>query len=410
MEFLQGLKLSCNITFYLAFASFVGSLFGSSELFITFPLFIVVVFAIAFAQNRKIRWSIIALLCALVFLVEPTIINIIILSPAIIYCVYLLTQNLEKICRVECVNNLEIFIRGIIIVLVFFGFVLLAFPTTNFTLSESFVLFSVSYFIQSILLLRIIRHYEAISTNFYVQFRTNLPIFMMIMWLLIVRIRLISEFILVMVRKIWTWIFVPVIEFIVLIITSPLIIVFRIFQLEDLIATLRSYIGLDFFLHVSDNSDYLLFHQSNSDLGARLFFFFATVIITVIIIVVIFRIFKRLEKRSVFKINGGYIEEERITLKNNYKRKRENHDKNEVRIIYQKFLKLLKKNDIVISSFKTSLEIEQLVMEIVSESELSDLRVKYNQIRYGHHSFSQEDVIHLKSLYKKIKKEINKMN
>jgi len=119
-------------------------------------------------------------------------------------------------------------------------------------------------------------------------------------------------------------------------------------------------------------------------------------------------LFKKLSKKveSVVPIASG-IKEERLMLKNDRRRKaglkREN---NAIRAIYQKFLMLLKKENLEVDGHFTSFEVEMLAEKTFNSRKSGLLREAYIKVRYGGKTFTAEEVSRVRGLYKEIKKEI----
>jgi len=407
MTFPSGLKRICDICFYLTFASLIGALLGADNLTSTLPVFASIAFLSAFLAPRGwIRYASFILLPALFLFVSPTIANLIILTPAIVYIIWACPKPGERVADFDYTTTFLVFL-GIFGFIFAFFMILHSWAEVGDDFPPDTFLFAMMFAVLSIVFMRMARHHESVlrQLRFKVMNTTSL-VGVMIVAVLVSNDRFLA-FVWSIIRFIWLQIFVPLLEIIAWVFVV-------------IVAFIAGLFGLDEFgefdsppppqMGFSDMPEEGFYDRDAWAYG-HIVLIFIVVVVALLILYAMFKLLSRKINATVIKDDG--IEEERFALDDDGKEKKRRfrrQKENQVREIYREFLKLVKKKDVIIPPHLTSYEVENRVATKFQTEKSNELRNEYIKVRYGEADFTKEDEKRIKGLYKEIKKEIEQFS
>ena len=413
MIFPSGLKRICDISFYMTFASIAGAIFGGDDLILTLPIFVFVAFLSAFlAPYGRIRYfSVIPLF--LVFVVTPlTVVNVLILGVAIVFMIRTLPRAEEWVAGLDYESTFRLFsmIFGWIVFIVFVinGLVGNTLTDSVVALPSTTLLFAMSFFLNSIIFMRLIRHDESVLKQTRFKMMNIVSLIVVIIAVIFLSTDLFLTFVRDVIRFVWSHLLVPIIgivawlfEFVVWLIFLPITFIIRILGVEggSFLAEFPEMPAVPSFEEVYE-------YEGASSNSLNLFL----VLLVIILIVLGVYLLKILANN---KTSGGIrddgIEEERFSLDRGDVKKKTRFgrsEENQIREVYRKFLIHVKKKEINIPLHSTSCDVENLVTARFDSKKSSELRTEYIRVRYGEAEYTKDDVRHVKELYKEVKKEL----
>jgi len=390
----------------MTFASLVGGWFGADHLIFTLPIFAVVAFLSAFlAPYKHIKYlSVIPLF--LLFVTTPlTVVNAVILIPAILFMVATLPKPGEKVIEFNYDTVFYIFIT------IFGAIALLAAAMTGWIdtagLSGETWLFAILFLLNSIMFMRMARHDESVlkQTRFKMMNAATLfGVLGIITGAVLLGTDVSIAFFWRVIAFLWSNLIAPIINVIIWI-----FLVFLTFIFNSL--------GLDFepgeieMEQMSMMQNEIEGYYTEGGQVPRLVIAIIIIIAIIAVVVLLKFLFKLLNKRtdSIFIGEDG-VEEERFSLDGHEQKKRRmgRRHENQVRAVYRRFLAYVKKKGIHIPQHLTSYDVEGLVATKYESEKSSDLRDEYIRVRYGESEYTEEDVSRIKGLYKEVKNEIER--
>jgi len=395
MTFPSGLKRICDVCFYMTFASLIGS----GDLIFTLPIFAAVAFLSAWlAQYGALKYISILPLFSMFLVVAPTIQNVGILMPIVIYLFWSMPKVGERIAQFSYLPVFRIFIKAFSIMLAIFVVVSLWFNTTEFTFPRDSLLFGFTFLLTSVLVLRMIRHDEAVLKQIRFKMINSLPLVGILVGAILLSRSFFLDFILSVVGFIWWVLLLPLVLIIMWFIINIVMFIFGFFNiggqdpLEMELPAFLEFVGE--FLNQERNVNTTIFAAIVIALG-------------VITICLVFKMLSNKVGSPIIRDDG--IVEEHFTLEDlldkrkNYFR---NYKENQVRAIYRNFLVLIKKSEIELPLHLTSDEIVGRVSDSLNFEMLNELRKAYIRVRYGEVKYTKDEIKRIKALYKDIKKEI----
>ena len=400
MTFPSGLKRICDISFYMTFASIVGSIFGGDNLISTLPIFAFAAFLSAFlAPLGGIKYvSILPLL--LVFVPTPlTIINVAILSPIILFIIWTLPTRDEK---VSMFNYDEVFKRFLMI----FG-TILVFSIFIGELQSGTLLFAISFLLNSIIFMRLIRHDESVLKQTEFTIRNAVSIIVVMIGAVLLSMDVFLTFVGRIIRFIFVNFFVPVLEITIWTFLTILQFIFETFGLNDII---NRFLRIENEIPELLGAEYQPITEGLEGSDFPLIFIFIIVIAAIVLIYFIIKVFQTLTRlKSPF---ASYdVEEERFFLDDDEKKGRSRRrGENKVREVYRRFLTLIKKQETNVPLRFTSSDVDGLVATKFKSEKSSALRDEYIQVRYGESLYTKADIKRIKGLYKEVKGEIERQH
>ena len=406
MTLTSGLKRICDLSFYMTFATTVAWMVSSGEFvgfILTLPLFMVSAFWSSHltAKEKSGYLGLLPLLISL-FIIPLTIINIIVLIPAIVLMIYSLPKSSELNLRADYQPQFKLFLKlflgmiGIMSLIIATSTNMLSASTgPNMTTFTSEVLvFALSFIVCSIVYMRMIRHEKAVQQQRRFQIINFIPVVAVALMAIVFGESRIFYFFTIIINGFLFLLSFPARWFAYLI-SLP----FRTLESPfwDRMRELVSHFGETEIIEEIENYQELYTPAENN-----IFF----IIVGFLIITAMILICRRLIQNKTTIIHNG-LEEEYSRLDNRKKALR-SRNQNQIRLVYQKFLKLLQRKNMQILSSTTSLEIEQLVVKHANTTSAGKLRQAYINVRYGNREYSRQDVTRVKELYKQIKIELEK--
>lgn len=395
MTFPSGLKRICDVCFYLTFASLIGS----GDLIFTLPFFAGTAFLSAFlAPYRWIKYLSIPLLFLMFLVIQPTIQNVAILIPIIIYLVWSMPKVGERIAQFNYIPVFRLFIKAFSVILVIFVLVSLWFNTSEFTFPMDSLLFGFTFLSTSVLILRMIRHDDAVLKQTKFKMINGLPLVGIFIGTVLLSRSFFLDFILSILNLIWWLFLLPIFLIIMWVVINFISFIFDFFNIghqdpvEMELPAFLEFIG-DFF-------------DQERDINTTMF----AVIAIMLGLVMIRLIFKFLSEKSgspIIRDDG--TEEESFALNEPFNKKRRhfrNYRENQARAVYRHFLKFAQKNEINLPLHLTSDEIAIEMMKRFKSEKSNEFRDAYVQVRYGNIPCTKADIKQIKLLYKSVKEEI----
>jgi len=397
MTFPSGLKRICDVCFYMTFASLIGS----GDLIFTLPFFAVVTFLSAFlAKYGVIKYISILPLFLMFFVIQPTVSNIAILIPIIIYLFWSMPKAGERVAQFNYIPVFRLFIKTFSVILGIFMLISLWFNTTEFEFPRDSLLFGFTFLLTSVIVLRLIRHDEAVSKQLRFKMINSLPLVGISIGTLLISRSFFVDFILSIIRFIWQILLFPIFLIIMWIAANIVNFIFGFFNIGNL-----DPVALELPDFLEAFADFVTAERDLSSLIGVLIGIM--IVLGIIMIRLIFKFLSDKIGSPIIRDDG--IEEEHFTLEGaSGKRNRYfgNRKENQVRSIYRNFLALAKKNNIELPLHFTSDEIAGRMSYSISSENSKKLRDAYIQSRYGDVVYTKDDIKQIKQLYKSIKEEI----
>lgn len=419
----NGLKRVCDISFYMTYGTLVAWMFGGGNepgLVITLPIFMLSAFLASFLAEKYGTARFLAILPLFtVFLVVPlTTINLLVLVSAIAIMIVNLPKPDERGSKVEYQKVFQLFGKIFVIMVVTFILITVVTMTAgNFSaevavlwidFTNEVLIFGLAFIISSIIYLRMIRHDVTILKQTRFKIMNTVPLIGVGVAALVVSnprtLNLATRFIGGILYFFWSaiaWIFPWVAYYLAM----P----FRGVRGErpevdhGYDDPYMERVGMSVCILDDYGNYYCPEPPPAIEVNNALL-----IIIGLLLIVGLFILYKVLTQKNaiVVPFDEG-VEEELIKLSDDT-RKRTRRNENQVRAVYKKFLKLLKRNNFPTPLSATSLEMEKIAATKANKNELSELRVEYVRVRYGESDYSKADVTRVKGLYKKIKEGIER--
>jgi len=155
MIFLSGLKRICDISLYMTFASIVVYVFSGDHLISTLPIFVLVAFLSSyFILDGNLRYVSAIPLLLIYWIVPLTIVNFLMVTPAIAYLIWTFPKSDEDVERYRYQSIYEVFFIILTIALVVNFFVM---ESYSIDLPRDAFLFATSFLLNSIIFMRITR-------------------------------------------------------------------------------------------------------------------------------------------------------------------------------------------------------------------------------------------------------------
>ena len=406
MTFPSGLKRICDISFYMTFASIVGGWFGASYLIFTLPIFACVAFLSAFLVPYKRIKYISILPLFLLFVTTPlTIVNAVVLIPAILIMVVTLPKPGERVIEFNYGTVFYIFVT-------IFGIIaLLATAMVTWVdatgLSGETWLFATIFLLSSMMFMRMARHDESVlkQTRFKMMNAASLfGVLSAIFGAVLLGTDAFLTSALRVIAFLWSYLIAPIINVIIWLFLVILTFIFNM-------------LGLNFEPGEVEMGQMPMMQNEIDEYYIeggqvpRLVIAIIIVIAIIAFVVLLKFLFKLLNKRtdSIFVGEDG-VEEERFSLDGHEQKKRRmgRRHENQIRAVYRRFLANVKKKGIHVPQHLTSYDVEGLVATKYESEKSSYLRAEYIGVRYGDASYTEEDVRRIKGLYREIKVEMEK--
>jgi len=392
----------------MTFASIAGALFGADQLIFTLPIFALVAFLSAFlAPHRHMKYiSLIPL--SLLFVIPPlTIINAIVLMPAILFIAMTLPKPDEKVTQFNYDTVFYVFLI-VFGIFAFFGLIMASWVNAAGLPSDAW-LFASSFLLNAIMFMRMARHDESVlkQTRFKVMNATTLiGVLGAISGIVLLGTDAFLTFIWRVIGFVWSYFIGPVFRVIIWVFLVILTLIFGVFGLDAPFDAMEMWempglLGEEMFG---------LYETEVRDVPR---FIIVMLVITAIIVlaVLLWLLFKWLNKKTdaIFVGEDG-VEEERFSLDGDEQRKKRRgrpHNENQVREVYRRFLAHVKKKGINIPQHLTSYDVEELVATKFESEKSNELRDEYVRVRYGEAEYTKDDVKRIKGLYKAFKTSID---
>ena len=398
----SGLKRICDVCFFLTFGAIFTSLFSNGNepfLIMTLPIFA----GSAFLAGFLSKWGFVKYLAVFpllsVFLLVPlTLINNIVLSTAI----GILVINLSKSEAENVRPNYQRIFFAFVWLSTIFGITFM-FVNSSMQLNSQMslnlvdaVAFGTTFLLLSIIYMRMIRHSDGVLKDRNFQRRNVIQMSVSLalgtfLPLLIPLFSFIGYFL-------WFHVAVRIIPALANMATLP----FRWIYLPRYIPEESNY---DYSSY--GNGDNLLHSESYHEAFDATFLNILG--ITLLLLGFIWLIKTVLKQKQIRLWLSSPLEEERLFLDNNEVKKQRFLHRNQIRVVYAKFLKLIRRNKILYPPEATSLDIQRSVRSVIRSEAISEIRIEYNRVRYGSCAYSKADVTRIKGLYKEIKKEFEKL-
>ena len=407
MIFLSGLKRICDISFYMTFASMIGPWFAADSMIASLPIFVFVAFLSAFLAPRgHIRYISIMPLFFVFLIIPLTLVNVIILAPAVVYMIITLPKTDESTNQFDYNSVFYWF-------LLIFGFIALlvtAMSSVEGTggLTNETWLFAASFLFNSIMFMRMARHDTSVlkQTRFKMMNATTLiGTFGIIGGAVVLGTDALFAFVWRVFTLLWIYLIAPVINAVMWVFLTTVLFIFNIFGLDlDNIEIPEIELELEMYTDVTEELE----PGNVLSILAGILFAITLLLVIASAIFLLIKLFKLLTSKFDSFVRDDDVEEEIFLLDEHEKRERRfgRRNENQVREVYRKFLIYVKKKGINIPLHLTSSDVEGLVTTQFESEKTSELRDEYIRVRYGEFEYTGEDVKRIKGLYKNFKNEI----
>jgi len=379
----------------MTFANFFSSLAGGSNLFITLPVFILVAFSAAcLAERGKIRYLTIAPLALCFFIVPLSMANVIALVPACIYMIFALPGPRQRASHFEYLKMLKTF------AMIFFTYLPIAlFVGQRAAVENGSLLFAMTCFVGSVILLRILRHEDEVINERRFKALNLIYIAVVVLIGVVLSNEILFSFVTTILGAFFQNVIAPPISFLL---TGLASLFTRLFggiyieeeALDDMeVFTNEDYEDADMFAYVEPLPDIV-----NHILSA---------IVILILAYFIIRIVKRVIERFSAHLGRQGSPETRMPITGAHNeitqnQKRRGRPDNPVREIYCKFLNLCKDRGMEIRPHMTSHDIQHEATNHFPRQQLSGFRDIYIKVRYSDMDCTKEDIKKAKDLYGEI--------
>lgn len=397
----RALKRFCDICFYMTFASIFGVFFGGENYISTLPIFMLVAYLGAFlSPYGRVKYLSIIPLFLVFFILPPTLINFVVLTPAILYMIWNIPKLNERITEIEYT---EIFMKflisfaiAIVFTAIFIGFSLLPYDT---------FLFRISFVFNAIIFMRLTRHPESIQKQKIFKIMNSISTVGAMIAALLMSTNLFLRLVGLILHYIFILLFSPL--------WLLLIAIFHIFGLDPLTFDLENtflHELLNLMLGIGSRSPMMHYIEGTdyaSQEGIPMLVILGFILVVVLAMIQIFRII--MQKTIPRLSRNDEIEEIRTPL-DQYENKRQlarRYD-NQIRDIYRDFLTLIKRKGVNVDKKSlTSYDVDQLTKAKFKSAKSQDLRKEYIRVRYGRFEYTKEDVRRVKGLYKEVEKALS---
>lgn len=392
-----GLKRICDISFYFTFASFLVVVLGGDNLIMVLPIFTIVAFLSAYLSKYSIIRYASLLPLGLLFLVVPLrLVNMLGVIPAVIYTIITLPKPEERVSQFQYVDVFMLYLK------ILAGLIILSFlvGVAEF-LEDGPLLFSLSFLLNAVILMRLVRHDDAVLKRTQLQIMNAISL----VGVMIVVFLFSTDTFLTLLQKtiawIWSSVVIPILQLGLFIFTSILTFIFNILGLSGWFKTAEIPYLMGEGMDLADVENFVGETERLNWPNPL------PIIAAVIIGVIFYRIFKALSQKMIPQPSSDGVEEERIMLDGDPpKRKSRFITGNPIRDTYKKLLKKLVKKGYGLPSHFTSDDVESLIRSVTMSDKSTQLRDAYIPVRYGEVRYTKEDVQYFKRLYKEIIKEM----
>ena len=410
MVFPRGLKRICDVCFYMAFASLLGSMmdFGGN-LILTLPIFAIIAFLSAFLAPRGLIKYISLLLMPSVFLIiTPTIGSLAIFTPITIYLFWSMPKPDERIWQFDYQPAFRLFLKiygGLLGVLL--AFMLLSGGAYGLAhiervFSADSILFAIMFLLSSTMFIRMKRHDEAVLKQTRFKVVNAIPFIGMLFGAILASSDRVISSVLFLLHFIWFGIVLQIFNLIArLLMMIPDFAINRVDSSNEAAMILPTE-EMELELLVPDFLDL----RESIEVADGTWFTIFLIIMGVIALIIIFKILSK--KVGSPDVRDDGVEEERFALDDPKDKKHRRRNENQVREIYRTFLELIKEKGVDLKLYSTSGEIETQIASRFNSKKSRELREKYIQVRYRGDSYTKDDLKRVKGLYKEIKQEIDK--
>jgi len=282
----------------------------------------------------------------------------------------------------------------------------------NFTrpviaLPRASFLFALSFFLFSVMFMRMMRHDEAVfkQTRFKVMNAVSL-VGVMIVVLLLSTDRFLA-FAGNVFSLAWHYLLFPAILFLLWILNFGLRILGEILLFIIRILGIEGGFSFDFdpaMFYMPEPPEVEDYESVNGGFPNILVVIIA--IVLVVLTIALFRVLVRKRRLSVVRDDG--VLEERFSLDSEEKEKGRfrRRSENQIREVYRRFLVFINKKEANVPLHFNSSDVEGLVTREFKSEKSSDLRDEYIRVRYGDFEYTKDDVKRIRGLYKEVKGEI----
>ena len=394
MKFVICLKRISDICFYMAFAGYLGMIFGADSLFSALPWFAAATFGSVYLNNYgPLRFAPYMLLLGMFLTVSPSTANLAVLLPICVYLIYNSVNPLVSVGWDENVSRFKLFIKIALALTIVSPVIGL-----RYYLESSLLPYAMMYFICSVVMLRMARHDENVLSDMKYGAMTLISVLTIFVlgFIISLEIALIVSFI-------YFTLLVPIFAVII----AGVVWLLRDFEpgtprwvmpyeVDDFGATFALLEWLDEYVWPAARFDGM-----NNVLRVVLI-----VLILAGIMYFVIRLFSSREREHKTASAGTMREirnavEASTTVRRKYRRRN-----NQIREIYRKLLIKCRAAGMSITGNMTSLDIERIAQKKFNCPQTSELRDMYVQVRYNNAEFTKQDVIRAKALYKQASEKL----
>jgi len=335
--------------------------------------------------------------------------NVLVLLPAVFFVVCTLPAADESMAGFEYGGIFKlfsiIFFSIFVLVFIFSGLFGEAFNQV-FAIPIATFLFAMSFFVHSVMLMRMTRHDEAV----FKQMRFKIMNALSLIGVIIIIVFFSTDVFLAFVRSAiefgWRHLLLPAIQFALWVITAILGVLSALFSFIIRILGIEGDFDsppIEMLPPPEEIPEYLGSDSYSSPWA------FIIVIVLAASALIMFALFTRRASTAALRDDG--VLEERFMLDDDagkggrlFKRRREN----QVREVYRKFLVFIKKQEVHLPLYFTSSDVEGSVVRRFEVEKSSDLRGEYIRVRYGESKYTKDDVSRIRGLYREVKAEIER--
>ena len=400
MMIASALKLLSDVLFYMTFAGSIGAMLGGSNIILALPFFAVAILLSSWLSNRgSLKYAPMVLLVGAYFAVPFHLANILVLTPACIYAITAIPSPEDNVKEYDYTRIFRLFIYIFIPFFVMF-FVL----KQRYALSTTAVPIGLAFVSASILLMRMLRHDEAVLRERKFMVRNLLSVAGIIVLSLALGSQTFFAFLRSMLAFMYTKFIVPILMYSIMGIIYVFSWIISLFTSGEARSFKKDPLQLNLMLDMSYSED---LDEVRSGIGGQIFDYVMYTLAAALVIFLIIRIFKALSRKSIADARQASYNETRsnIDVPKAPKVSRRSPD-GRVREIYRRFLLLCNERGMGQEPHYTSSDVARISSIMFNKpQESQQLRDIYIKVRYAEENPSASEIKNAKALYDTFKKD-----
>jgi len=403
---IASLKQISNFSLYMSLVSIVLFLITfENNLIVTLPVFVSsIILTTYLTQKGNLKYLGLIPLVFNIFLININLGSIAVLIPVYVYFIGSLIKNSKQVSTYNLKRMFILFCKIFtiaVLIILFFNLVgsMTGYGSLISYLPVEFFVFSITYFFATTFLLRCLRHDQSVldDQSFFLR---NCSV---LLGILLITFLLSTEFVLGMILNliqfIWNNTVIRLFQLLAWLVLLP----FRGTSIPVYTPTPEEYYH-ECFENCIEIYDGDLFHDVVSTTQNSWIF---EVILLVLGVALAVFVLKKFIKKDIFETEVQEKLEQRISLDGPARKRLKNKRMdNQIRVVYQRFLKMLLKRKFDLPRYLTSQDIARNIDTTLNNEIASKMRDIYTKYRYSQKSYTADDLSSVKQHYRDIKKDL----